>query len=31
MEWIGCLKLSIEYIEKHLLENINADELSSKI
>lgn len=31
MEWIGSLKLAINYMEKHLLENISADEVAAEI
>ncbi|WP_010239206.1 GyrI-like domain-containing protein [Clostridium arbusti] len=31
MEWIGSLKLAINYMEKHLLENISADEVADAV
>jgi len=31
LEWIGRLKLAINYIEKHLLENISADDVTEKV
>lgn len=31
MEWIGALKVAIKYMEKHLLENINADEVADSV
>ena len=31
MEWIGNLKLTINYMEKHLLENISADEVADVV
>lgn len=31
MEWIGSLKLAINYMEKHLLENISADEVANAV
>lgn len=31
MEWIGSLKLTINYMEKHLLENISADEVADVV
>lgn len=31
MEWIGSLKLAINYMEKHLLQNISADEVAAEI
>lgn len=31
MEWIGSLKLAINYMEKHLLENISAEEVADAV
>ena len=31
MEWIGSLKLGINYMEKHLLENMGADEVADAV
>lgn len=31
MEWIGSLKLAINYMEKHLLEDISADEVADEV
>jgi len=31
MEWIGSLKLAINYMEKHLLENMGADEVADAV
>jgi AraC family transcriptional regulator len=31
MEWIGSLKLAIDYMEKHLLENISSDEVADAV
>lgn len=31
MEWIGNLKLAINYMEKHLLENIGAEEVANAV
>lgn len=31
MEWIGSLKLAVEYIETHLLENISAEEVAEAV
>lgn len=31
MEWIGSLKLAINYMEKHLVENISAEEVAEAV
>lgn len=28
MEWLTCIKSSIEYIESHIKENINIDDIA---